>query len=59
MNSFEKLKIKYLARKIKLFEKAFWAIEIQLLREVIFQIKHNDINRLECLLKEIKLREKD
>jgi len=57
MNSFEKLKIKYLARKIKLLEKAFWATKIQLLREIIFQIKHNDINRLESLLKEIRLRE--
>ena len=57
MNLFEKLKIKYLARKIKLLEKAFWATKIQLLREIIFQIKHNDINRLESLLEEIKLRQ--
>jgi len=57
MNSFEKLKIKYLARKIKLLEKVFWATKIQLLREIIFQIKHNDINRLESLLEEIKLRQ--
>jgi len=57
MNSFEKFKIKYLARKIKFLEHAFWATKIQLLREIIFQIKHNDINRLESLLKEIKLRQ--
>jgi len=57
MNSFEKLKIKYLARKIKLLEKAFWVTKIQLLREIIFQIKHNDINRLESLLEEIQSRE--
>ena len=57
MNSFEKLKIKYLARKIKLLEKVFWATKIQLLREVIFQIKHNNINKLESLLEEIRLKE--
>jgi len=57
MNSFEKFKIKYLARKIKFLEHAFWATKIQLLREIIFQIKHNDINRLESFLKEIQSRE--
>ena len=57
MNSFEKLKIKYLVEKIRLLESAFWATKIQPLREAIFQIKHNYIDQLELLLEEIRLKE--